>query len=316
MDDLDRRLIEAWGRRKQTLVDKQPVAPIPAGEGAARGKHAGRTYTRPVRSQCLVLRASDRRVDELSDEMVVPAGYVEVEPGHERDVQAVRVNAGVVSRLCGPVSIFWPGVSVAQAARRFGVNPTTVRRWAKRGLVVMDRDVNRADPKRSTWRVWTRQAVDPSGQVWSGPWWGGGAGHLAESIPQGFGQTLLRTHRCLGAKSIVWEWLCAGCGRRAAKVYRPVEVLTVGKWLGEQETGAGDAVLLGEGRSEGRFVCRRCVGLIYESSERTSQPERGRGVNVWDRFVKRVSGGVLRGRDVEFSWVQSRDPENSTSKQS
>lgn len=306
MDDLDRRLIEAWRRRKRTLADESRlVGMAPAGRSTAR-KTVGRTYVRPVRSWCLALRAGDRRIDDLGDGVVQTAGYMEVEPGIECAVEAVRVNTEVVGRLCGPVSIFWPGVSVDEAANRFGVNPTTVRRWAKRGLVVMDRDVNRADGKRSTWRVWTRQAVDPSGQVWAEPWWGGGVAHLAQSLPEvfshRFSQTLLRTHRCLGEKSMVWEWLCAGCGQRVAKVYRPVPVLTVGAWLGEQPVGNDDtegAGDLSEGRNEGgKFLCRRCAGLIYESSERTSRPARGRVVNVWDRFVKRVSGGELCGRDV------------------
>lgn len=179
-----------------------------------------------------MLRANDRRIDDLPEGVVEPAGYVEEEPGIECGVMGVRVDREVVSRLCGPVAIPWPGVDVSEAARRFGVNPTTVRRWAKRGLIVMDRDENRADAKRSACRVWTRRAVDPSGHVWAEPWWGHGVGNLAESLPEGFSQTLLRTHRCLGDRSMVLEWLCDGCGRRSAKVYYPVPVMTIGKWLG------------------------------------------------------------------------------------
>lgn len=114
MDDLDRRLIEAWGQRKRA-----------AGNRAAH-RRVGRTYERPVRSRCLVLRANGWRIYDLGEGAVVPSvGYVEEEPGVECNVQGVRVDAEVVRRLCGPVSIFWPGVSVGQAARRFGAHVAT-----------------------------------------------------------------------------------------------------------------------------------------------------------------------------------------------
>jgi hypothetical protein len=133
--------------------------------------------------------------------------------------------------------------------------------------------------------------------VWTGSWWGDGVGCLAGRVGAGFSQTLVRTHRCLGARSVVWEWLCGGCGRRVAKVYLPMRVLRVGAWLGADVAGGGGGA--GESGVGGGFVCRRCAGLVYESSERTSRPGPGRAVDVWDRFVKRVSGGVLGGGDVE-----------------
>ncbi len=46
------------------------------------------------------------------------------------------------------------------------------------------------------------------------------------------------------------------------------------------------------------FVCRECAGFIYESVERRSRPLPGYRVDCWDRFVKRISGGVLGGDDV------------------
>ena len=51
------------------------------------------------------------------------------------------------------------------------------------------------------------------------------------------------------------------------------------------------------------FLCLRCAGLLYESAERRSSPgvkmdgSRKR-VDAMDRFVKRISGGVLHARSL------------------
>ena len=47
------------------------------------------------------------------------------------------------------------------------------------------------------------------------------------------------------------------------------------------------------------FTCRRCANLIYESAEKTSAPSPGRTVDHHDRFIRRLSGGVLRGDDLD-----------------
>ena len=59
-------------------------------------------------------------------------------------------------------------------------------------------------------------------------------------------------------------------------------------------------------RAEARyacFLCLRCAGLIYESAELGATPGWRKGgsrrrVDVLDRLVKRLSGGVLRRREV------------------
>ncbi len=48
-----------------------------------------------------------------------------------------------------------------------------------------------------------------------------------------------------------------------------------------------------------RFACRGCAKLLYESTERTSRPAKGRTVDHWDRFIRRLTAGTLRGKDVE-----------------
>src|SRR5690554_1071486 len=89
---------------------------------------AGSTYTRPLRSWCLVLRANDKRIDALC-----PARALDdMDWGDDQPLCAVDeflVTAEAVRMLCGPVKIPWPGVSVDEAAARFGVNRTTILRW-------------------------------------------------------------------------------------------------------------------------------------------------------------------------------------------
>ncbi len=51
------------------------------------------------------------------------------------------------------------------------------------------------------------------------------------------------------------------------------------------------------------FLCLKCAGLQYESSERTASPGRKKDgarhrVSETDRFVKRISGGVVTSRDL------------------
>ena len=97
-----------------------------------------------------------------------------------------------------------------------------------------------------------------------------------------------------GAKN--WGWVCPGCGQWVFKLYWSTRLTTLAMVLGGAWAEAAweeNDGLVGDG-----FVCRRCAGLVYESSERTSRPAPGRGVDVWDRFVKRISGGALRGREV------------------
>lgn len=171
------------------------------------------TYARPLRSWSLVLRACDSRIDDNNAQGLV------------------RIDRAEIVRLCSPVVIDEPGVSLDDAARLFGVNRTTVSRWAdpddseltwyqevQRQIAEMSDMrwppstyevtgrrlmlayfLNRADRKRSWARVWTpgAEGLDPGGAVWSGDWGQTRAG-LAERVSDGFVQQLQRVDRRLG----------------------------------------------------------------------------------------------------------------------
>lgn len=314
-DDLDRALLDAWERAYQRFRnDPEQLERIVK-------RFSGPTYTRPLRSWALVLRANDKRIPDDNAQGVV-------------QLDALRVRT-----WCAPVVIDYPGVPIDEAARLFGVNRTTVARWAspeKRtwwqavkeqmaGLgddarfgrpavyrvtgrrLMLEHDLNRANPKRSVTRVWTPgyHGLDPGGEVWSGPW-GQARRGLIQKVPADLTQQLVRVDRRLGGDGPdgsagrvacrVMLWVCpaqsGGCGRRVYKLYLPMPAWTLVEAIGG---GAGRRPMDAE---DAAFVCQRCAGLVYESSERRSSPGKGpsgqrRRVDVFARFIRRVSGGAL-----------------------
>jgi len=316
--------MSAWGRAFEKLKDHpEQLARILHRRGMS-------TYTRPLRSWSLVLRANDKRIDDNKAQGVV------------------RMDGARIKQLCSPVVIPYPGVSLDEAAHRFGVNRTTVARWAnpiessrtwwqevqrqirehretqyppstyrvRGGRLILEHVVNRANSKRSATRVWTPSAdgLDPGGAVWAADWGRLRVG-LAKRVPAGFVQELQRVDRRLVGQgtagrvpmrviripSRVFQWVCpqadGGCGRRVYKLFMPMPAWTLWQVMGGLDTGEPD------GGCDVAFLCKSCAGLIYESSERSSSPGvrrsgQPRRLDVWDRFLKRISGGVLTGGDL------------------
>ncbi|MEO0474522.1 MAG: hypothetical protein AAF085_00945 [Planctomycetota bacterium] len=324
--DFDRAIMDAW------YCAHQHAKGDPEKLKAILRRREMSTYTRPLRSFSLVLRANDSRIDDNSA------------------FGNVRMDRARVRQLCSPVEIPYPGETLDEAARLFGVNRTTVSRWADpedsgltwwqdvQGQIEAMRDLrwppsryevigkrlmlehyhNVANTKRSVTRVWTPSAhgLDPGGEVWSDELWAPTRAGLADQVDPAFVQQLQRVDRKLGAgqgaqvpskgpRSRVWQWVCpeadGGCGRLVYKLYLPMPVWTLLRVFGEQdelepEVSPGAV-------APKAFLCQRCAGLIYESAERGSSPGRRnngkrRRVDDRDRLVKRMSGGVLRGRDV------------------
>lgn len=298
--DFERALLNAWHRvHKQCRDDPGKLAEILRRRGMA-------TYTRPLRSWSLVLRACDSRIDD------------------NNSMGLVRIDRAEIRRLCSPVKIDEP-VTFETAAQMFGVNRTTVSRWADppdSGLgwyqnvqwqieeasdmkwppstyrvtgnrLMLDYFLNRADRKRSKARVWTPNyyGLDPGGEVWSGDWAQTRAG-LADRVSKRFVQQLQRVDRRLGGltssvptgmrvRSRVFQWVCpredGGCGRLVYKLFLPMPWWTMTRVFGDLsgiEGGVGSGCEAGfDPGAEApyaRFLCLRCSGLVYESAERGS----------------------------------------------
>ncbi len=214
MDDIDRALAEAWHRAS-------------IGDDEARRRlqrYLGPTYQRPLRSWSLVLRAHDRR---LPSGEVVNYEQFDVD-GPDCAVSRITLTGELIQSLCGPVTIPWPGVTINAAAKRFGVNRSTIHNWAKKGRIVMDvypkrgGKINRCSEKR----IWTRSPLDPAGDVYAGPW-GTIRQHLAQRVPKNFQQALLRTHRYLG-RNVMAFMRCPKCDKWMKNLYWPQPIWTVG----------------------------------------------------------------------------------------
>ena len=320
MDELDAALLEAWaevqGRKSE----------VPAGK-------LGAYLSRPLRSWSVVLRANDPRLG--GGEHI---GHVRFDAdGPWCELEELQLWGCEMKWLCAPIRIGPPGVPLVEAARRLGVGVNTIRRYEQRGLVSVRRFGKRARLKKAgggrkntptvrgdasiathhrasgerrndrgqiedvRWCPYPRRFptmnyclmttngwIDPGGEVWAGPW-GTLRRMVIEDVADDFEQRLRRAHRPVGRQRGMWQWQCPGCGRWCYKLYWPMPTVTIQRRLdcGSELRDEGDAI------AERGFSCRRCAKLVYESVERT-----GQAVDVWGRFVQRISEGVLRGRDV------------------
>jgi hypothetical protein len=304
--DFDIALLNAWDREHA----KAKADPSRLQKVLQRRQMA--TYTRPLRSWSLVLRACDSRIDD------------------NNSMGLVRIDRAAIRRLCSPVKIDEP-VSLDEAARLFGVNRTTVSRWADpvdSGLtwyqdvqgqieamsdmkwppstycvdgkrLMLEYFLNRADRKRSQARVWTPgfYGIDPGGEVWSGDWGETRAG-LADRVSEGFVQQLQRVDRRLGSaerasargssralgkpntgaqapSARVFQWLCPEIdGGCGRRVYKLY--LPMPWWTMQRvfgdAAGSEQGVDPGAEAPSARFLCLKCAGLVYESAELGSSP--------------------------------------------
>ncbi len=296
MDEIDHALEDAW------LKVVEQLRSDPAEAKRRFEQWLGATYQRPLRSWSLVLRANDKRIDMLCMSRVID--YIDWgDDEGNAALEEIRLTGEAVRTLCKPVMIPWPGVSIDKAAQKCGVNRVTIHRWVKAGRIVMEYDYrgNGTDKHRARKRVWTRSPIDPTGEIHAGEaqWWGAVRRFLSDCVPIEFEQIVQRTHRMLGNLAMVRFMRCPKCSRWVYKLFLPMTVGTMGGMLGKDS--------LPEPFHENKkclggllFMCGRCAKLIYESAEKGSRPGKGRSVDQWDRFVKRISGGVLKGREVEM----------------
>ena len=127
MDKLDAALWAAWDDAREALTRD----PREFRRRFERGLRP--TLARPLRAWAMVLRAEDKRIDDLADEMK-----------YRKASGALFLDRDVVGRLCSPVRIEYPGLHPAKAARALGVSEATVYDWSspaktKKTGLVMDR---------------------------------------------------------------------------------------------------------------------------------------------------------------------------------
>ena len=279
MDAVERAMLAAWWSVREE-----------AGRDAVLARRVLRRsrqkfVRQALRSRCLVLRAADRRLERFAE--VVWKGEVEVGGRSYRRVAFALDRAGARG-LCAPVWIPWPGVGVGDAAGMLGVTEHTVRRWVRCGLLdAAGSGCCGPSPRR---RVWTVRPLAPGGVVTADPRTVS-CEDLSVCVGEGYRQTLGWVNRGHFHNTRMYFWECPLCGGLARKLFWPVPTMTLGRfYAGEPHVG--------HAMPEG-FACLRCAGLWYDFRDQYVNPRTGKGYDAWDRYVQRVSGGVLRGCDVD-----------------
>ena len=117
MDEFDSALLEARGR----VMDACRRDPVEAWRRWRRTR--SKAMLRPPRDWCLKLRANDTRIT-AAPVIVEPEGAL-----HRFEEHQVTICGPELRRLCAPVELPWPGLVLAEAARKLGRKPAALNRW-------------------------------------------------------------------------------------------------------------------------------------------------------------------------------------------
>ncbi|MEM7626731.1 MAG: hypothetical protein AAF333_14150 [Planctomycetota bacterium] len=294
MDELDHNLIVAWNEVREKL----------RGDPAARGRRYERglrkALRRPPRAWCISLRAADTRIES--------SAFIEPDLVAARREHRLLMFGGLVSHLCKPVVIEWPGVIYDEAARRLGLDPRTMIDWIRKGWVDSRRERVPGRKGPMTRYVWTGAGgVDVGYGRGRGREWGTLWQNLWRRVPADFEQVIRRVPRLRprsgarrGGEAIDafrgWDWECPGriaadgkelgCGRVCKKLVAPLPVWTIDRALG---ASAGAALVAESSPVRSRFACEKCWNVQHTPSD----PDA-----AWNTLVSYLSGGLVYGREV------------------
>jgi hypothetical protein len=329
MDSLDLILLEAWNR-----ISKEVRAERIEALRRSQRRFTG-ILTRPVREWCLVIRASDTRINRWFG-----ATFDEVAVAH-REPHEVTIPGEVIRRLTKPINIDWPGVTYDVAARICGREYNTVRGWVRKGMFQIDRyrgfgfpelphrePIDPATGKQRRGRggrpyVWTPSPVDPNNFTGRPPHpaWGTLWQHLWENIPDDYEIVAQRVpvFKCgRGRKKYEpffhgWDFLCPGkmnidgsyqgCGRRAKYLYGPQTVWTLAKAI-EGDSFEGFAMPEGSGLAgewfPGMSDTVAAPGTRSFACKKCWHVRTCSWANEtgWNEFISVISGGLLYGHEV------------------
>lgn len=323
MTPLEIALINAWWR----LSDHVRL------DRAERARREARlttsTMTRPWRAWCVAIRASDTRIHKYTA-LIRPYNDI----NDYGLPHSVEMDAEEIAAMVKPVLLDWPGVTVAKAAASLGRSPQTIFKWIKNGEVFSEVKRVCATPLGSFGKprplVWAHRRMDPAGvhgkapnDYLSGMW----LAHWERIPPDAelFAERVPRERGCGGG----WQWICPGlrgkkCGRSVDKLYLPVPVWTLGRYLDhdwrtgnrrsadeptaktdaaavptapspiptEQDTESADHPAQGDSGAAAprpQFACSNCHRVQCISMTTSAG---------WNLLVSVMSDGLLYGHDV------------------
>lgn len=291
MTDLDRLLLEAWGR----------VLPGLKGDAEEVRKRLARRRTREARrwprAWCIAARASDNRITPYTAAMG---------PEHALDTEDWRHPGRVIPHtvvlerrllevICAPVEIGPPGEPADEVAKKLGCSVcdlVTLRRKGffrvhyKKGLRGRR---GKPVPLLFTWEMLDPSAVGlkPTDPIWAHVW-----RYHPQSLPEGFAQELDRVPRFQpvkgGERLVGWRWICPGCKDEVRTVYCPMPMPQWSDWVGWDPAPSGAEAMP---QALSTFACMRCHDVCFFS--------RGDVLESWNSLVMHLTGGMMYGREVE-----------------
>jgi hypothetical protein len=322
VDALDLILLEAWNRIS-ARVRRERLEALRRSQRRFKG-----VLTRPMREWCLVLRASDTRLNDFSAIVEPRRAYDDHEP------HTVTLHGPLIRKLTRPVMIPWPGVTYEQAAGLCGREWQTIKGWIRKGVFRVDhyaefkfpRTCRRgkngaargAEERGGRPYVWTPAPIDPNnfdgrvphavwGSLWQSQW---------EKLPENYELVVRREPRLRMFRGKLcfrgWNFICPGrvdekgeyqgCGRKCTYLYAPQTVWTLAKAIGGERgfDMPDDSGLAGQwhpglndpiaSRGPRSFACKTCWGVRSACMANR---------NGWNEFITHISGGLLYGRDVK-----------------
>ena len=318
MDQLDVILLDAWNRISKR-VRRNRVAALKRSRRRFKG-----VLTRPMREWCVVIRASDTRINEYNA-IIEPDGAIE-----RQEVHMAVLRGELIRQMTKPVSIPWPGVTYRQAAALCGREYKTIKNWIREGVFKVENwrefkfpeGNKRSKAQRGRPHVWTPSPIDPNNFEGRSPHavWGTLWQSLSARVGDDFELQVKRVpkHRPYRGEMRFrgWDFACPGrinahgerisCGRRCTYLYYPQAVWTLAKMLAgtgdggfEMPKGCGlaGAWYPGEGNpiavaAHGQvvFACKTCWNVRSACMA---------NYNGWNEFIAQISGGLLYGRDVQ-----------------
>jgi DNA-binding NarL/FixJ family response regulator len=322
MEDLERAIRNAW----LSLRDKILSDPYELQKRLSRRRL--KSLTRPPRAWCIALRASDTRIN-LTNAIITPSHALDLDhPLHPYQPieHEVLLVPHTLRRLCRPVRIPSPGLTVNEVAKLLGVNPKALREARLRGLF-SERSYSwlGGKPGVRVPVIYTREALDPSASNFHArphPLWGSMWELLPDLLPNDFQQPLIRRpffptpttsgtparhphaphrknslarHPDDDPQFLGYRWLCPSCKKSVRTIYYPLPPRTL---FDCDFTDPSIQLKLTDADLPNSppptFACSKCHRIRWFT---------GYDKNDWTYLIFQLTAGLLFGHEVQKpSW--------------
>lgn len=286
MDAVTAAILDAWALHGERILS----SPLELEKRLARRRL--KTLRRPLRGWCLTVRASDLRINPWTE---IITSYHAADPEHPEDYDdhEVTLTSETLRRLCRPFRIP-PGADWKEIAALLGCNKNNLVSARKRKLfhTVHYKNLGGQFGKPIPTLQYEHHLDPTAGRVAvrADPVWAGSYIQLADMVPDGIEQTILRVPNTIVTYGKPahrgWFWICPACRQRVKLLYYPIKPFNLPEFLGmERLRDEVDQVQ----PPPASFACVRCHGVRYYCR---IDP------NSWGELIHHLSGGLLYGCEV------------------